>query len=184
MVLVITLLAMVVLLIGLVAILRTVDTAGLMVGNIAFRRDLTNRAEQAIAVARATLAGGSLSTTADNTTLHYSATKLANSSATGVPAILDNDDSSAGYNHVYGSDLAETTGDATIKLRYVIDRQCNSGTTTFGTSACEYVSNPPQTKGVSQDRSLNGSTRAIYRISVRVTGPRDTVAYFQTTYAN
>jgi hypothetical protein len=33
-------------------------------------------------------------------------------------------------------------------------------------------------------RKPSGSTRPIYRISVRVSGPRSTEAYFQTTYVD
>lgn len=175
-VLVITLIAMVVLLVGLAAILRGVDTSSLIVGNLAFRRDLTNRVEQAIVTAKAAVAGGL--GTADVNGSHYSATKLANG-ATGVPTILDNDSS---YNTKYGSDTADSS-DSSIAMRYVIDRQCKSGTTTFLTSACEYTSTSSDIGGSSQKRQVNGGTRAIYRVSVRVTGPRSSVAYFQTTFA-
>jgi len=164
-VLVITLVAMVILLVGLAALLR----------------DLTNRAEQAIVTAKAQLTAKTL-TTADNTSLHYSAVKLANGS-TGVPAILD----SSNYNTTYGADTADTGGDTSITLRYVIDRQCNAlptATTTFVTSACEYITTSGDSGGSSQDKKTTGSTRPIYRISVRVSGPRNSVAYFQTTYAN
>lgn len=183
-ILIVVMLAMVVLLIGLAALIRTVDTAGVMVGNLAFRRDLTNRAEQAIAAAKATLSTAGFVTTADAlTTSHYSATKLANGN-TGVPTILD----SSSYTSTIGADITDTSvgSDTSVSYRYVIDRQCNTGTTTFSTAACEYVSSSSTTGGSSQNSSgskhITSQTLPIYRISVRVAGPRNSVAYFQTTY--
>lgn len=186
-ILVITLVAMVVLLVGLAAVLRSVDTSGLIVGNLAFRRDLTNRAEQAIAAAKLTLQANAIDFTASVPGSYYSPTKLANGS-TGVPAVLDSSDPTTGYAAVYGSDMSDTsvTGDTSITYRYVIDRQCNTGTTTFSTAACEYISSNSTLGGSSQlisgDKRIAGQSLPVYRISVRVSGPRSSVAYFQTTY--
>lgn len=181
-ILIVVLLAMVALLIGLTGLLRTVDTSGVVVGNLAFRRDLTNRAEQAIAAAKLTLQSTTIDFTANAlTTSHYYATKQANGN-TGVPTILD----SATYTSSIGTDSSETTGDTSISYRYVIDRQCNTGTVAFSTGACEYISTSTLPGGVSQDgagdKHITSRTLPIYRISVKVQGPRNSVAYFQTTY--
>jgi type IV pilus assembly protein PilX len=185
-ILVVVLLAMVVLLIGLAGLLRTVDTSGVIVGNLAFRRDLTNRAEQAIAAAKLTLQSTTVDFTADALSAsHYSATKLANGN-TGVPTMLDSNT----YNSSIGSDTADgsVSGDTSISYRYVIDRQCNTGTTAFSTAACEYITTT-NTLGCSAqncagDKRIASRTLPIYRISVRVQGPRNSVAYFQTTYVS
>ena len=170
----------VVLLIGLAGLLRSADTSGLMVGNLAFRRDLTNRAEEAIAAAKATLASSSFDPTNDAlTTAHYSSSRLANGN-TGVPTVLD-----SGYSSTIGSDTTDSSvsGDTSITYRYVIDRQCNASGA-FSTSTCEYIAYSTTSNGTSGAANCNGSNCAIYRISVRVAGPRNTVAYFQTTYVN
>jgi Tfp pilus assembly protein PilX len=202
-ILIVVLLALVVLLIGVAALIRSVDTAGVMVGNLAFRRDLTNRAEEAIATAKATLAASAFDPTTDATGSYYSASKLANGN-TGVPAILDN---ASSYKSTYSADItdASVSGDASISYRYVIDRQCNSGTGAFSTATCEYIAYNTSSNGTSGGggssqysqrqvggvfagsggaANCNGSNCAIYRISVRVAGPRNSVAYFQTTYVN
>jgi len=211
-ILLVVLLALVVLLIGLVALIRTVDTSAIMLGNLAFRRDLTNRAEEAIAAAKATLASSAFVPTQDALNAsgtpppvisHYSASKLANGN-TGVPAILDN---AGTYNSTIGPDTTDSSisSDTSISYRYVIDRQCNTGTTTFSTSSCEYIAYNTSSNGTSGGggssqysqsqiggvfagsggaANCNGSNCAIYRISVRVAGPRNSVAYFQTTYVN
>ena len=175
----ITLIALVLLLVGAAAMLRAVDTSGMLAGNLAFRRDLANRSESAIGAARAALISGALSTeaarTADLTKSNYSATSLASSS--GVPAVLASDSAytAAGY----GSSTADK-----VTLRWVIDRQCASGTVAFSTAACESVSSSGDAGGSSWLRKPNASSRPVYRISVRVTGPRDTEAYFQSTFVD
>ena len=189
-ILIVVLLAMVALLIGLAGLLRSVDTSGLIVGNLAFRRDLTNRAEQAIATAKATLQSTTIDFTADAlTTSHYSATKLANGN-TGVPTILDTISGSSSYGTLVGSDTTDgsVSGDTSISYRYVIDRQCNTGTVAFSTAACEYLSTSSSPQGSAQnganDKHITSRTVPIYRISVRVQGPRNSVAYFQTTFVS
>jgi len=175
----ITLIALALLLIGAAAMLRTVDTSGILAGNLAFRRDLANRSEGAAAVARAALVSGALSTEAARTAnlpqANYSATKL--DAPGGVPTVLVDDSAyaAAGY--------AATSADK-ITLRWVIDRQCASGTAAFSTAACESVSSSGDAGGSSWLRKPNGASRPVYRISIRVTGPRDTEAYFQSTFAD
>jgi len=175
----ITLIALTLLLIGAAAMLRAVDTSGMLAGNLAFRRDLANRSEGAIVAARAALLSGALSTEAARTTdqakANYSATRL--DSPSGVPAVLADDSKydKAGY--------ASSSTDK-VTLRWVIDRQCASGTVAFSTAACESVSSSGDAGGSSWLRKPNGASRPVYRISVRVTGPRATEAYFQSTFVD
>jgi len=172
----ITLIALALLLIAAAAALRSVDTSTLLVGNLAFRRDLTNRAETAIATAKAALVSGAVSTEtvriADLASSNYSSLKL--SSPNGIPTVLISDSAytSAGY--------ASTTVDG-ITLRWVIDRQCTVAGA-FDSSRCEYVANSGDTAGSNWLKKPSGANRPIYRISVRVTGPRNTEAYYQTSY--
>jgi hypothetical protein len=190
MVMLITMVALVLLLIGVAAAIRTIDTSGILVGNLAFRRDLTNRSETAIATARAALVTGAISTdtvrAADLASSNYSAVRLA-TGANGVPTVLLSDSAytAAGYSQIDG-----TAANGYVTLRWVIDRQCvvtgafNSATST---GTCETVANVGGDAGGSgqmMGRKPSGSTRPIYRISVRVSGPRSTEAYFQTTYVD
>ena len=175
----ITLIALVLLLVAAAAMLRAVDTSGMLAGNLAFRRDLANRSETAIAAARAALVSGALSTgaarTVDLASANYSATRLPSSG--GVPTVLASASAykAAGY--------AASTADK-VTLRWVIDRQCASGTVAFSTGACESVTSNGDAGGSSWLRKPNGASRPVYRISIRVTGPRDTEAYFQSTFAD
>ena len=188
-----TLIALVLMLIAVAAVVRSVDSSTTVIGNLAFRRDLTNRAELGIAKALAVIKSGSLSTeTAQMTDLpsaNYSATRLASpSGGVGVPAVLVSNASynTATYSCIDGSGNALSTclpGSDGIVIRWVIDRQCVSGTTTTDTSACAYRK-ADRDKGGSNsgaNRKPDGGTRALFRISVRVTGPRSTETYIQTT---
>jgi Tfp pilus assembly protein PilV len=180
-VMVVTLIALVLLLVGVAAMLRGVDSGALIVGNLAFRRDLTNQADQAIVTAKTALVSGAINTDvkrqADITAAHYYASRLpsATGATNGIPAILVSD---TAYATAFGAPATSTLG---ITLRYVIDRQCYAqGGYDF--ASCEYV-NDPQNKGGTPNHPQPGAnTRPVYRISVRVSGPRNTEAYFQSIY--
>lgn len=191
-IMVLTLVALVLLLIGVAAIIRTSDAATAVAGNISFRRDLTNRAEVAIAAAKATLnSGGALyleqNRLQDSAANNYSAVRLANAPGVGVPlALLSNTAyAGAGYQCLPNANCAP--GSDGVVLRWVIDRQC-SGTSpqttplTFNIAACAYLPLSVPKAGASQGNiRANGAPRAVFRISVRVTGPRNTEAFVQTT---
>lgn len=177
----ITLISLVLLLIGAAAMLRTVDTSGMLAGNLAFRRDLANRSETAIAAARKALVSGALSTEAarsvDLPEANYSATKLASSG--GVPTVLASETAYGKNGKGYASLVADK-----VTVYWVIDRQCASGTVAFSTATCEFVSSDGDPGGPSWLRKPNGASRPVYRISVRVSGPRGTEAYFQSTFVD
>lgn len=182
----ITLISLVILLIGVAAMLRSVDTAGLMAGSLAFRRDLSNYADQGVVIAKAQLVSGALTSEsarqADLTsaTVHYSASRLPNASGStnGIPSILLDE---TAYAAKYGTPTVDPSSQ--ILMRYVVDRQCvNPGP--FGTDTCEYQSAQPDKGGTDHLTKPPGSTRPVYRISIRVTGPRNTEAFFQSIYAD
>ena len=189
-IMILTLIALVLLLIGVAAMLRTTDNATAVIGNLAFRRDLTNRAEVAIATAKAALnSGGDLFTdgarSSDSATDNYSATRLANASSIGVPTVLLSNTAytAKGYQCL---PAGCTPGSDGVVLRWVIDRQC-SGTNgtplTFNIADCGYLGTTKDKGGTDwlNPKKPNSSARGLFRISVRVTGPRNTEAYIQTT---
>lgn len=180
MVMIFTLVALVLLLIGAAALIRTIDSSSIVVGNLAFRRDLTNRAESAIATARAALVSGAVATEAarqaDVAGAHYYATKLANG-AGGMPALLLN---TSTYDGNFSAPTASADG---VTLRWVIDRQCVAAGA-FTASNCETVANRAADNSGHGGIPVAGSRRPVYRISVRATGPRNVEAFFQATYAD
>lgn len=186
------LMALLIMMIGAAAMVRSVNTAVLVGANLGFKRDLTNQAERAASLVLAQLETGALAAEAtrqaSSTTLNYSAVMLA-SNAQGIPnALLDD----AGFAAAGTSANDISVADQAVQLRYVVDRLCaNTGVadenhcsmvdagTPHGGSASQLV--------VAEDNTAGGSgalqRQVVYRLSVRATGPRNTQAYFQSTFS-
>ena len=180
-ILIISLIALVILMIGGIALVRSFDTSMLLSGNMAFKRDLMNQGERGMAQAITALSAGALAgeatRQADAPGSNYSATSLA-SDAHGIPQVLLSDD--ATFNAAYtAGDISDAASKVTI--RYVIDRQC-SAAGAFGADTCTTTTAIAEDKGGSNFlKKAGGGLRPVYRISVRVTGPRNTQAYLQST---
>jgi Tfp pilus assembly protein PilX len=188
------LIILVVLLAGGVAVMRSMNSSLFSAGNLSFRRDLVNQGEQAISQAmRAFQAGGALASSADTAAhkpaANYSAIQLV-SNPRGIPEVLLKKNTLTGPD-VSGATFVPTgaaiTGSGNVTLRYVIDRMCNN-TGTFaaiGTGACvsDLSSNPT---GGDASHLVEGvvslPSPPIYRVTVRVDGPRDTQVFLQASF--
>ncbi len=181
-ILLVTLMALVILLISSIAMLRSFDTSLLLSGSMAFKRDLMNQGERGIAQAITYFNSGALSTDsarqANVNSVNYSATILT-SNARGIPeALLGSTKFSAAG--MTGTDITDSSTGVTI--RTVIDRQC-SATGEFSTSSCVYVPGYSDSGGTNWLKKAGAEYVPVYRISVRVDGPRNTQVYLQTTLA-
>jgi len=182
-VLIFSLIVLLILAIGAVALLRSVDTSLLSAGNLAFHRDLVNQGEQAVANVMTEFKtngpplGGA--TTGSMQTANYSATALPTNSQ-GVPLVLLNDAAFA----LIGTapDLVGRTSD--VKIRYVIDRLCTATPLTViaSSSACVQSSGLPTGGTANRNTAVAPPSATVYRISVRVNGPRGTQSFLQTTF--
>jgi type IV pilus assembly protein PilX len=193
-IMVVTLVALAILMLGGVALMRSSDTFGALAGQLGFRRDLKNQGERAMAMAIKALKDGSLSSSDvrlnNLDTSNYSAVKL-DSNGNGIPNVLlksDSDFKEAGYEiNIVDADSSAANATSGIKARYVIDRLC-SAAETVADASCAKTNMPLDTsiqnrfteKGSEQFRS---QSFVIYRITVRVDGPRGTQAFFQSTVA-
>ena len=193
-VLIFALLVLLIMAIGAVAILRSVNSSLLSSGNLAFHRDLVNQAEQAVSSVMTEfkttglpLGGGSTTTntTASLPAANYSATTLP-TNAQGVPLALLNN---AAFALVAtpglapaGNDIAGRTSDVTI--RYIIDRLCTATPpTVIATSTtCVQSTGLPTGGTANRNTAVAPPSATVYRISVRVDGPRNTQAFLQTTF--
>ncbi len=175
-----TLLALVLLMLAAFAMLRLSDTSTVLAGNLAFQRDLTNQAERAFVKARALLVSGGLAEeaarNANRLSLNYSASRLT-TSANGIPQVLISD---SAYEDL-GLTAADL-GDNGVTVRYVIDRLCLASGE-FSEASCEVTTSDTDEGGSSWLRKPGAEKRPVYRVSVRVTGPRSTQAFFQSTFA-
>jgi len=179
-ILLVTLLAMVILLISAVALIRSFDTSLLLSGNLAFKRDLVNEGERGMAAAIALFNSGALATdssrAADVPASNYSASILA-VNARGIPLVLVNDSTFASK----GMSATDITDSSTgVKIRTVIDRQC-AAAGSFDATTCVYVPGSSDAGGTNWLKKAGAEYVPVYRISVRVSGPRNTQVFLQTT---
>lgn len=198
--LIITLLALVIMMLGAVALVRSFSASQEMAGNLAFKRDLINQAERAsIDVLARFDATGALGTVAARshhlvaqnyraslyTPMLASETGCPNNrvNAQGIPCVLLSDTAFATAGTAANDIAVAAQG---VTLRWVIDRLCSDegSEVTLGSEKCSTGPTPDARGGSASN--LNPATllpQVLYRLSVRVTGPRNTQAYFQTTIA-
>jgi type IV pilus assembly protein PilX len=170
---------------------RSMNTSLSNAGNLGFKRDLTNQGDRAIATVLDLVQTGALGSDAarmaNDSARNYSATLLP-SNAQGLPTALVSDVAFASAG-VAGNDIAVATMGVT--LRYVVDRLCiNTGLA--DPSHCTMNDNQVPMGGnggggaIAEDPTGGSSgavpQQVVYRLSIRVDGPRQTQAFFQTTF--
>ena len=200
-VLITTMLILLVMLVGAVALVRSFDTSLITAGNLSFKRDLAQQSELAVEnILRDFRTAGPLAARAtrgvNDLGRNYSAAVLP-TNVQGIPIALLTDNLPAGVGSA--TDINVGRG---ITLRYVVDRQCSEGgdDSIIGPEKCTLVSDTRQPGGSSSQwqRAEQSSGVAaggagaglagaapqyvVYRVSIRATGPRGTQSFFQTTF--
>jgi type IV pilus assembly protein PilX len=187
-VLIFSLIVLLILAIGAVALLRSVNSSLLSAGNLAFHRDLVNQGEQAVATVMTEFKtngpplGGA--TTASMPAANYSATTLPTNTQ-GVPLVLL--DNTAFVLIATAADIPGRTPAGRppdVTIRYVIDRLCTASPLTViaTSSACVQSTGLPTGGTANRNTALAAPSATVYRISVRVDGPRGTQAFLQSTF--
>jgi type IV pilus assembly protein PilX len=177
--------ALAIMLIGAAAMVRSMNTSMFNAGNLGFKRDMNNQAERAVATVQDLLRTGALaadtSRHTNNTTLNYSAQMLP-VNAQGIPlALLTN----TGFALVGTTANDITLADQAITVRYVLDRLC-AGVGPQAPGQCSMADDPQDPSDNARSggvvaEDLLGNDRVVYRLSIRVTGPRNTQAFYQST---
>jgi type IV pilus assembly protein PilX len=179
-VLLFVLIVLLILMIGAVAVMRSMNTSLYTAGNLTFRRDLMNQGETAISkVLTQFKSGGALvnATAADVPAQNYSASALPTNSQ-GIPTILLKSD--ANFAGAWSApDIIGATPDVTI--RYVIDRMCETAGSASSIS-CVQSSAAPTGGTATSLAPPPPPTATVYRMSVRVSGARNTMVFLQTTF--
>ena len=187
-IMIVALLALTVMLIGAVALVRSFNSSLSMAGNLAFKRDLVNQAERATAVVLTRFAtGGALDTLAERaasaTAVNYSAAMLA-TNAQGIPNALLSDTTFLTVGVVANDITVAAQG---VTVRYVIDRLCNavgSQVTLIESDSCTLGPSLDAPGGSASDPNAPKSQqRVLYRLTIRVSGPRNTQGFFQSTFS-
>jgi type IV pilus assembly protein PilX len=193
-VLIYALIALVIMMIGAVAISRSMNNAQFNVGNIGFKRDLANQGDLALQRAMDAVRGSNAlaSITVRNNNLkaaNYSAILLA-SNAQGIPNALISDSDFASV----GLSSNDIQVNDTTRIRYVVDRMalatgnCSPATCTMVnqsllSGASSNWNNSQNNSGAAGNQSPGAvPPQATYRLTVRVSGPRNTLSFFQSTF--
>jgi Tfp pilus assembly protein PilX len=180
-VLLFALIALVVLLIGTAALMRSMNTSLFTAGNFGFKRDLTNQGERAMATVLDLVQTGALVGEAARetsaTARNYSASILP-TNVDGIPLALLSD-AAFGAVGVVGNDISPA--DMGVTIRYVVDRMCVAAGPA-SPDRCSVTSAPPQggSNATKDDDAL--PVQFVYRVSIRVDGPRRTQSFFQATF--
>lgn len=185
-VLFITLIVLVVMALGGIALIRSMDTTNLAVGNLAFRQSSILPANMAVETAAAALfadanRGGPMvaDVKADDPSQNYYATYRYNmagwNSKSGVPQPLQTKAGARALN-------VQLTDDAGNEITYVIERMCADGKGAGAASLawCDMMP-PKQAPGttVNDPELIQLPPIPFYRVTVRVDGPKNTTSFVQ-----
>ena len=188
-VLIIALIVLAAMTLAAAAMVRTVDTSTLLARNISFKRDAVNRNDVALEAAiNQFRAGGAFANGAgtlnDNTAENFSAVMLP-TDTDGVPLILKVKSSPA-FGSVWTKGSAEPVSissalDLGMTPVYLIERMC----VTTGSALPEncIVNGRAQAGGTQPNDKPGQLFPPMYRITGRVTGPRNTVSYVQAIFS-
>lgn len=178
-VMIMALISLLILMLAGVALISSSNTSLLTAGNLAFKRDLANQTERAVAAVRAKFVSGALLSQTvlynDITAENYYAHALPSTNAS-LPGIPDKLLDSAKTDDI--TDAA--TG---IKLRYVIDRMCISGTVP-DKAFCTMGSFVDDKKGTAGVTKVSAGLGPVYRLTIMALGPRNTQTFTQITFTH
>jgi Tfp pilus assembly protein PilX len=181
MVLLVALVVLVAIMVAATAMMRSVDTATLVSGNLAFQQSATSAAdrgvEQAIAMLKDKRAGGSLDTN-DTSNGYYA--KLRSDEG-------DNPAAGQSWQSFWQETLKDNAYDAGEdafgnQIWFVVHRICNQAAAPNLGGDCVASPTVMQEKPNPNIGSppIQAATAIYYRITVRVVGPRRTESYVQT----
>lgn len=176
--LVIALIALLAMTLAGFALIRAVDTANVISGNLAFRQATLHATDVGVETALATL--GTIVTTSPDANYpsgcasgacNYYPTKQAVNSA-GIPTAID-------WTLVPG-----TSVDSSYAVQYVIDRLCEGPTpVTDITAKCMHTTGLSVGSKKAGAVSFTSAQQVYFRATIRVVGPRNTVSIVQALYA-
>jgi Tfp pilus assembly protein PilX len=178
-VLVIALIVMVALSLAGIALMRSVDTSTAVVGNLAFTQASTLPANLAVEEAVAALFEDELvaNVNQDLPAQNYYATRQNDEDARGIPEVLTTKAKASALARVLNPGYGN-------EVRYVIERMCAPGIPVTPSRAdlvkhCDML--PPKPSGTTsmETDKIELPRIPLYRLTVRVDGPRNTVSFLQ-----
>jgi type IV pilus assembly protein PilX len=183
-----TLIALVVLIVTLfavIALMRSVDTSNTIAGSLVFRQAVLQEAERAYTEAKALGVYTPPISNADNAALgYYSSVQAPSEVRADLPKVLY--DASDANNWVGTKQLVYGTTVWGNQVHYVVERLCPLPNVDATLSSC-IVPGKAITGGTSSNTTSDPGvpfnttgSAAAFRLSVRVNGPKNSVAFVQT----
>lgn len=182
MILFISLIVLVAMTLAGIAMMRSVDTNVLIAGNLAFKQGTTSIADLGVEAARGwlTAPSGSLDQDQPGISYYWSTWQSGASDFIGATATTADD-----YN--WGQAGTAASPDPAYTINYVIHRLCGTTGKPADTGTClqSAVSSSGSGSSGSQgvvsygNQALPSSSTIFYRVTVKVTGPRNTISYVQ-----
>ena len=185
-----TLIALVVMTIAALALVRSVDTATLIAGNLAFRQSTTASADSGVEGAINVITGIQTANNAKN--VYMDATHGLNVTDADVGYYSNLDFSlsmTSDSTWVDGVSSLESAADsAGSRSRYIIQRMCRDANQVLSATNCLFAGGDVDNNGMSvplPSDVCEGSgcptagQAPQYRVTVRVTGPKNTISYIQ-----
>jgi len=186
-VMVIALITLAIMMIGAVAALRSMNVSLASAGNFGFKRDMANQAERGLRQAMNAMNTTALDLKVNQTSLNYSASMLT-ASPEGIPTVLLADTPTTVGGVGVATNVIDlttppagsTTAPQNVVVYYVLDRMCRT-TGAMDPSTCLTASS----LDLSGDElgGLPKPTKPLYRVTVRVDGPRGAQSYYQATFS-
>lgn len=192
-VLVIALIVLVAMTLAGIALVRSIDSASLIAGNLAFRQSATNSGDGALEAAVTAISALTKAQLESNATGYYAfapapAGKTDLTGAETPDNAADDFDWDANAATIAGSDTAGN------RAQYVVHRLCETGTVALDAKKCATISAEPNkanSPGIATKQKTDkddpadriGNISGLYRVTVRITGPRNTHSFLQAIMA-
>ena len=167
-----------------IALMRSVDSGVMIAGNLAFKQGTTLAADSGVEAARTALgtiaAGAGTPLWADVTASSYYA-----SLPTTEPDFTGTDANKTAYAWATGTNSVSVSGIAGVtEVRYVIHRMCAAVGDPAGTTCARGSSSSTSTasqavRDAAGAANFTVSSAQYYRITTRVTGPRNTKSFVE-----
>lgn len=182
----IALIALVSIMLAAIALTRSVDTSTLVSGNLAFKQSATVSADNGLESAIAWLA----KTSADNidkdpfNAAHNHPFNTTNAAAGYYSSVDPGLSLTADSTWAAGASASAGTDKSGNTIRYVIQRMCRTANQPLSESECLFSDSENDTgskrsKNATEAGAKTGGKIPLNRITVRVTGPKNTVSYVQ-----
>lgn len=183
MVLMVALIMLVALTLAVLALMRSVDTATLIAGNLSFQQAATHSGDSGVEAGISWVENNAALLIADQPASGYAANGL-----TAAPGPNAGESWDAYWTRVWAiRPPVQLNADASGNtVAYVIDRLCNGAGAPTAGAGCSSSPVTGRAAGNAEeggDIQVNAASQVYYRVTARIQGPRNTLSYVQTIIA-